>query len=227
MCGVFGFITRRGEGPDLERLKRIALITQQRGPHAFGFAWQTPDNRLATFKRPGAVADQLDNLDRCRGALAVIGHCRFATHGRPQDNRNNHPHRAGRGWLVHNGVVANYRHLTRRYRLLPQTECDSEVLGLLMARLPGALVRRAALTVRAADGQLALLGLWRNPLRLLVVRDGKPLHFGETRDGCYFASLPVGLPGNVVPVTDKCTRILRFERHRLHIEAEVSECTND
>jgi glucosamine--fructose-6-phosphate aminotransferase (isomerizing) len=222
MCGIFGFITRHGEGPDMDRLRTIAVITQQRGLHAFGLAWLTPDNRLATFKRPGAVTDCLDDLDRCRSTLAVIGHCRFATHGRPQDNRNNHPHRAGRGWLVHNGVVFNYRQIARRYGFVPKTECDSEVLGLLMARFPGTLLRRATLTVSTAESQLALFGIWRNPLRLLVVRHGKPLHVGETREGCYFASLPIGLPGNVRPVTDNHFSILRFERGRLHVEAKTS-----
>jgi glucosamine 6-phosphate synthetase-like amidotransferase/phosphosugar isomerase protein len=221
MCGVFGFITRHGEGPDMNRLKAIAWVTQQRGPHAFGLAWVTRDNRLSTFKRPGAVADCLDDLDRCRDALAIIGHCRFATHGRPQDNRNNHPHRAGRGWLVHNGVVVNHRRLVRRYGLAPRTECDSEVLGLLMARFPGSLLRRAVRTACSAVGELALLGIWRNPLRLLVVRDGKPLYIGEACHGCYFGSLPAGLPGHARPVADNYASVLKLVRGRLQID-EVS-----
>lgn len=49
-----------------------------------------------------------------RGALALIGHCRWATHGSPADNRNNHPHPAGRGWIVHNGVVFNHGELAER-----------------------------------------------------------------------------------------------------------------
>jgi glucosamine 6-phosphate synthetase-like amidotransferase/phosphosugar isomerase protein len=220
MCGIFGFITRHGDGPDLSLLKMIAVVTQQRGPHAFGLAWLTPTNRLATFKRPGAATDRLSDVDVCRGALAVVGHCRFATHGRPEDNGNNHPHRAGRGWLVHNGVVTNHERLARGYRLVRQTDCDSEVLGLLMARMPGSILRRAALTARASTGELALLGIWRNPARLLVVRGGKPLHFAETARGFYFASLPMGLPGNVLPVTDDYAGVLRFERGRLQLEAE-------
>lgn len=77
-------------GPDLARLKTIACVTEQRGTHAFGLAWLTASGRLEMFKRPGAASARLSDLDRCRDAVAVIGHCRFATHGNapPPPRRN-------------------------------------------------------------------------------------------------------------------------------------------
>ena len=105
MCGIFGFITKDGRGPDLARLRRIATETQRRGHHAFLLAWLAADGGIHTFKRPGPATANLRRLDACQDALVVVGHCRWATHGRPEDNRNNHPHPAGCGWLVHNGVV--------------------------------------------------------------------------------------------------------------------------
>ncbi len=197
MCGIFGFITKNGHGPDPQRLREIARVTQRRGPHAFGMAWLGADNQIRTFKRPGPATDNLDDMDICRGAGIVLGHCRWATHGAPEQNANNHPHPAGRGWMVHNGVVVNHHLLRSCYGLETQTECDSEVLGLLMAKFPGSILRRGVLTAGASDGALAILGVWRNPARMLVMRRGKPLHFGETRHGFYFASLPQGLPGRV------------------------------
>jgi glucosamine 6-phosphate synthetase-like amidotransferase/phosphosugar isomerase protein len=145
----------------------------------------------------------------------VIGHCRWATHGDPEDNRNNHPHPAGHGWFVHNGVVTNHGALVREFRLAPQTECDSEVLGLLMARFPGAIGLRAARTAAVAEGRLAILGVWRNPARLLIVRHGNPLCFGETDRGFYFGSLPGELPGKVMAITDGYAGVLVFDRGRL------------
>jgi glucosamine 6-phosphate synthetase-like amidotransferase/phosphosugar isomerase protein len=195
MCGIFGFITKTGDGPDPSRLKRIARETQRRGHHAFGLAWVAADGRLHAFKRPGPATADLDDLDRCAGTCIVIGHCRWATHGTPDDNRNNHPHPAGRGWLVHDGVVRNHASLVQRYRLKPRTQCDSEVLGGLVARFAGSLAARAEQTVRLAEGPLALLGVWRAPPRLLIVRHGNPLHFGEAHEGFYFGSLADGLPG--------------------------------
>ena len=217
MCGLFGFITKAGTGPELGRLRRIAAETEQRGRHAFGLAWVGVDGRLRTFKRPGAATDRLLDLEACGTALAAIGHCRWATHGDPKDNRNNHPHPAGRGWVVHNGVVRNHAALTERYRLPTKTECDSEVLGLLIARHAGALELRAARTAALADGPLALLGLWVNPVRLLMARRGRPLLFGETRDGFYFGSLPGGLPGQIKPLYDHIACTLTFHRDNLHL----------
>ena len=219
MCGVFGFMTKDGRGPDLARLKRIAAVTQQRGHHAFGLAWLGGDGRIHTYKRPGPATANLGALNTCRDATILIGHCRWATHGRPEDNRNNHPHPAGRGWLVHNGVVCNHASLVRRYGLRPQTECDSEVLGLLMARFSGRLVRRAALTASAANGNLAMLGLWRDPARLVIVRDVRPLHFGETKGGFYFGSLPEGLPGSPKSLPDGYAGVLTFDGRDLELAA--------
>lgn len=220
MCGIFGFITRDGQGPDVARLRRLALITQTRGVHAFGLAWVGADGPIQTFKRPGPAEDHLDRLKRCRQARVVIGHCRLATHGVPADNRNNHPHRAGGGYLVHNGVVFNHRELARRYGLSPQGECDSEILGLLMARGAGGLIQRAIWTAHQACGDMAILGVWRRPTRLLVVRRGRPLCFGEGREGYYFASLPEGLPSEALPVVDLYTRVLTFDGDGLHLAGD-------
>ena len=223
MCGIFGFITRAGEGPEIARLRRLALITQTRGMHAFGLAWLDEGGTIQTFKQPGAAQNYLDELERCRNAVIVIGHCRYATHGSPADNRNNHPHSAGGGYLVHNGVMHNHQELVRHYLLRPQSQCDSEVLGLLMARCPGTIAQRSAWAANQADGELAMLGVWRKPNRLLVARRGRPLCFGQGADGYYFASLPEGLPGQVQEIADDSTRVVAYERGELRLEGQPIE----
>ena len=220
MCGIFGFITSAGEGPDIARLRRLALVTQTRGAHAFGLAWLDAEGTIQTFKTPGAASDHLDELERCRSAVVMVGHCRYATHGSPRDNRNNHPHPAGSGQLIHNGVVHNHDELIRRHGLAPQTQCDSEVLALLMTRCPGTIAQRSAWVAGQAMGELALLGIWRKPARLLVSRRGRPLHFGQTNAGFYFASLPEGLPGQAKQVIDRSTRVLVYDGTGLQLESK-------
>ena len=221
MCGIFGFITSEGRGPEIARLRRIALVTQSRGDHAFGLAWLDEDGSIQTFKRPGPANACLDELDRCRNAVVVVGHCRFATHGSPLDNRNNHPHAAGAGFLVHNGVIHNHQQLVRRYHLDQQSQCDSEALGLLMARCAGSIVQRSAWAANQVQGDLAMLGVWRSPARILLTRRGRPLHFGQGRDGFYFGSLPDGLPGKAKSVADHSTRVLVYDDGVLRLDDDA------
>lgn len=220
MCGVFGFISKNGAGPDVARLKRIARITESRGRHAFGLAWED-DGGICTFKRPGAASLRLRDLDRVRGTQAVIGHCRWATSGLPEDNWNNHPHPAGRGWLVHNGIVENHLELIDEFDLDIQTECDSEVLGMLMLRAGGSILDRARYMRAETAGTMAVLGLWVNPVRMLILRSGRPMHFGEDDRGFYFASLAPQLPSRVFALKDEKAYLLTPEDGNLWMESKV------
>jgi glucosamine 6-phosphate synthetase-like amidotransferase/phosphosugar isomerase protein len=195
MCGIFGYLAKtEDDRPDLRRLRRIAEATESRGRHAFGLAWVDRRGRLHSYKRPGAATDDLGDLDACKNARAIIGHCRFATHGSWFENSNNHPHPIGSGWIVHNGVIFNYATVVREHNLPIRTDCDSEVLGLLAAKAVGPVEVRAALAIRETVGPLAFLALWTDPIRLVMARRGNPLCVGETETGAYFGSLPAYLP---------------------------------
>jgi glucosamine 6-phosphate synthetase-like amidotransferase/phosphosugar isomerase protein len=205
MCGVFGFVSYDGKGPAVGQLQRIAAVTMSRGPHAFGFAWLDGRGRLHSFKQSGRIVDSIGLLALAADARMLIGHCRFATHGDPANNLNNHPHPADGGWIVHNGVIRNYERIVQRNDFFPVSECDSEVLGLLIEEAEGTLAERCAAAVgEAGDGPLALLGLWSRPGRLVAMRSGNPLHVGEVKDGTryYLGSLAGGLPGKVRQVPD-------------------------
>ena len=142
-----------------------------------------------------------------RDARMLVGHCRYATQGDPADNINNHPHPADGGWIVHNGVIRDYAGLVEPFDLHPVSDCDSEVLGLLVEAGRGSVFDRCRAAVRAAapagepgtlfgaPQPLVLLGLWPRPDRLVAVRQGNPLHYSQVEEGDYLASLPVGLPG--------------------------------
>jgi glutamine---fructose-6-phosphate transaminase (isomerizing) len=210
MCGIFGFFGAAGAVPDMKLLRKLAIITEQRGDHAYGLAWEAA-GKIKVFKRPGPITDNLLDLEMVRKSSMMIGHCRWATHGSVEDNNNNHPHQAGRGWYAHNGVVRNYLSLTCRFGLKLRTECDSEVIGLLMAKSGGTLADRAELVKDLVEGPLAVIGLWARPNRMLLIRRGNPLHFCETKQGLYFASLPDGMPGKVWSLPDNYVRVLKNE----------------
>jgi glucosamine 6-phosphate synthetase-like amidotransferase/phosphosugar isomerase protein len=180
---------------DLGRLRTIATETMRRGPDAFGFAWIDGAGRLKMFKQAGRLVDCLGLLAMARDARMLIGHCRFATQGRPAENLNNHPHPADGGWLIHNGIIPDYRGAIRDFRLHPVSDCDSELLGMILERRPGTFLERSIAATSLADGSpLVTCGLWSRPNRLILVRRGNPLQMGKAPEGTYFASLKAGVP---------------------------------
>jgi glucosamine 6-phosphate synthetase-like amidotransferase/phosphosugar isomerase protein len=200
MCGVFGFVSYDGKGPALTTLQKIATATMVRGPHAFGFAWLDSRGRMHAFKQHGRIVDHLGLLAMAADARFLIGHCRYATHGDPANNLNNHPHPADGGWIVHNGVIRDYDRIIERNDFRPVSKCDSEVLGLLIEEGEGKLVDRCReAVVESLSGPLVMLGLWARPGRLVAMRSDNPLHVGRIRGGerYYLGSLRAELPGKV------------------------------
>lgn len=201
MCGLFGFVSKEGRRFSEEHIQEIAINTMSRGPHAWGMAWIDSRGRMKHFKQTGRVEDSLGLLAMAKDAVMLIGHCRYATHGDPENNLNNHPHPADGGWVVHNGMIGHYRELIRQHELPTTTECDSEVIGLLIERLDGTLLERCTEAVELCKGKnpFAMLGLWREGL-FVGRSNGQPLHIGETKHSYYIASLPAALPGKIYKV---------------------------
>lgn len=183
---------------DLEILAEVAEVTMTRGPHAWGMAWVTKDGRMRMFKQTGRIVDHRPLLAMAQDAVMLIGHCRFATHGSPDNNLNNHPHPSDGGWIVHNGMIHDHEAIAERNGLHTVTDCDSEVLGLLVERGRGRLIDRCAKAVTVCRGRspIVMLGLWRDSL-VAVADNGQPLHVGETGRSFYLGSLSGALPGKV------------------------------
>ena len=196
MCAIIGFM-RQKSGVDVAKaIDAMAAGNVSRGPHAFGFAWVDDRGRLKSYRSAGRITDHRGMLLKAASeAVAFIGHMRWATHGDPHDNINNHPHPADGGWIVHNGVVSNYQKLVVSRRLNPVSECDSEAIGLLIERQEGTLARRCGDAINQTEGSLAMLGLWTRPVEMVVARRGNPLNLSTSGAAVFFATLPEGMPG--------------------------------
>lgn len=202
MCAIFGFISRRRRPIRFDIVRDIVAANIIRGPHAFGFAWIDSRGRLHAYKQTGRLTDHFGALGIARDARLLIGHLRWATHGDPSENLNNHPHPVDGGWLVHNGVVRNYEALVRTKQLWNVSACDSEAIGLLIERMDGTRLARSARAAAMVEGNLATLALWSRPDALVAVRRGNPLHVARDESGVYLATLRDGLPGKPLAVRD-------------------------
>lgn len=200
MCGIYGTINGQVEPIAAKILKRIIVNTETRGNDAYGFSWVDRKGSLHMHKGKGTASENgFPHLNRLRYARYLIGHTRFTTHGDEAINKNNHPHKSGKGYIVHNGVIFNYRSLARTKKIALKTECDSEIIGSLIAYYSGK-GKNLADSVKSAmddlDGKAAIASLhYRNGKPILTLaKSDNPICFVQTTKRIYFSSLGVGFP---------------------------------
>jgi glucosamine 6-phosphate synthetase-like amidotransferase/phosphosugar isomerase protein len=227
MCGIFGFISSSGKGPNLGLLKSIATQTENRGKDAFGIAYLRKSGRLGMYKQHGPLSSRISIFSVLSDSVAVIGHCRLATHGHEWDNSNNHPHRMSDGYFVHNGIVYNYDELERDYGLLMNTDCDSEVIGLLVEKLKGPIVKCLAVALEQSFGNHAVAAIFSHPkMVMLAKKDFQSLSVHRNSEGLYFASDSSALPkeSTIFPNNMVVNYRIRNGGHQLSVqECKIAE----
>ncbi|MFT5733281.1 MAG: glucosamine--fructose-6-phosphate aminotransferase (isomerizing), partial [Planctomycetota bacterium] len=205
MCGIVGALV--GSGSVTPGLIAGLSVLEYRGYDSAGIA-VVRDGEISVRKRRGRLANLEEALmdGSMDGALAGIGHTRWATHGEPSD-ANAHPHtgRSGGLALVHNGIVENYLDLKRELLIAGEaftSETDTEVLARLIDRLwverggdEAALVAAIRDAVPRLRGYFALAILANCPTGpvLCAVRQGPPLVVGVTQEGGYLSSDMLGV----------------------------------
>src|SRR5512134_3169815 len=193
MCGIVGYVGPRDPVEILvEGLRRL----EYRGYDSAGIAVVGGNGTIAIRRAAGKLRD-LERVIAAKpllGGRYGIGHTRWATHGRPTEE-NAHPHRdcTGRIFVVHNGIIENYRELKHQLQSEGQTfvtETDTAIVAPLVEReMKGdgleTAVRRALLYMRGLFG-LVLISA-DDPNKIVTVRNGPPIVVG-LGDGEFFVA---------------------------------------
>lgn len=179
MCGIVGYIgAKRAQGILTGGLRQL----EYRGYDSAGIV--TLGNGKATLLRANGKVSELDALVEKNENTDIvgIGHTRWATHGAPSE-RNAHPHKAGDIYLVHNGIIENYKEL--KAELSNHTfvsDTDSEVLAALIDSLYDEnieLIDAVAQALKPVKGTYGIAVVsTRQPDEVVVARAGSPLIIG-------------------------------------------------
>lgn len=106
----------------------------RQGPHAYGWMSYNEKTNVISYDK---YVGRSDTAEAYKNVLYgvdpkakwMVGHTRFATHGNPEDLRNDHPIPHGKIIGVHNGVLSNHEEiLALTGREDPKTVVDSEAI---------------------------------------------------------------------------------------------------
>ena len=187
MCGIFGYVgTRTAEPILIEGLRTL----EYRGYDSSGIF--VPG--YGTVKAVGPIDRLASKITETIPGTSGIAHTRWATHGAPTE-RNAHPHSdmSGTVWIVHNGIIENYREL--REGLMVQgitfkSETDTEVLAKLIGTYNrGSLYEAVHTALKMVRGTYGIAVLSeQNPNEIIVARMGSPLVLGVGVEGHFVSS---------------------------------------
>lgn len=201
MCGIVGYIGKEEALPILiNGLKAL----EYRGYDSAGIAVLSKSG----VKEKKSVG-QVDVLEKATGngtdfnGSLGIAHTRWATHGAPSE-ANAHPHSdcSRRVFLVHNGIIENYKELKnylsdRGHIFKSETDTES-VAHLIEDFLKGSKDFKTALfdTLKMIRGAYALAIIdANNPQTLYAAKLSSPLVIGVGKDENFLASDPSAIIG--------------------------------
>lgn len=193
MCGIFGYVGSERAGPIL--LGGLRTL-EYRGYDSAGL--YVPG--YGVVKAVGPIETLAAKIGDDIIGTSGIAHTRWATHGAPTEV-NAHPHGSADGtlWLVHNGIIENYREIRAQLSLQGiacASDTDSEVLAaLIAARYDGAdLVQAVKDALREVRGTYGIAVMHTaSPHSIIAARSGSPIVIGVGTDGHFVSSDPSAL----------------------------------
>jgi glucosamine--fructose-6-phosphate aminotransferase (isomerizing) len=227
MCGIVGYIGKKEATPILlDGLKQL----EYRGYDSAGVAVMH-DRKITAVKAVGKVAE-LENKVQERKTPIVgsvgIAHTRWATHGVVSE-KNTHPHFScdKNIFVVHNGIVENYKELKaqlikKRHTFVSET--DTEVIAHLIEDTLGedptlSLEDAVWFALDQIHGTYGIAVLdKRYPEKIVAARNFSPLLIGVGKDEYILASDATAVlkhTNQVIYLNDGEIAVLTPSEHRI------------
>ncbi|MBN7289172.1 MULTISPECIES: glutamine--fructose-6-phosphate transaminase (isomerizing) [Campylobacter] len=200
MCGIVGYIgNKEKKSVILNGLKEL----EYRGYDSAGMAVMSGD-KIDYFKAVGKLENLADKVKdfTSEGFGVAIGHTRWATHGKPTEI-NAHPHLGEHSFVVHNGIIENYKELkeeleAKGVKFISQT--DTEVIVHLFEEMlkekKDAFKAYEATIARLRGAYATLLITKTEPDKIFFAKDAAPMAIGKSdAKEVYFASSDAPLIG--------------------------------
>lgn len=223
MCGIIAYTGKR---PSKDLLLDGLRALEYRGYDSAGLFVAG----AGLVKAVGPVAELAGKVPADFVGTAGIAHTRWATHGAPKEN-NAHPHKddAGSIYIVHNGIIENYKELKDKLEKAGRTfysETDSEIIANLISekrKHTETLEQAVTETLKELRGTygIAVMEI-TNPHKIVVARMGSPLVLGIGDGENFIASDPTPImrhtknviylnDGEIAIVTDTSYDIFTLE----------------
>ncbi|MCH7516289.1 MAG: glutamine--fructose-6-phosphate transaminase (isomerizing) [Bacteroidetes bacterium] len=193
MCGIVGYIGEKNCVPILiNGLKRL----EYRGYDSAGIGIINNGNS-EIIKNKGKVSVLEENVNNLHLTANIgIGHTRWATHGIPNEiNAHPHSNESGSLFLIHNGIIENYRTIKTDLQNLGykfKSDTDSEVLVHLIDHFINKgydLCKSVQFALNEVVGTYGIAVIYNNePDKLIAARKGSPLVVGLGENENFIAS---------------------------------------
>lgn len=199
MCGIVGYVgNKNAQNFLISGLKRL----EYRGYDSAGIVTLDESGKATLLRAKGKISNLEEKLaSNKRDDKIGIGHTRWATHGEPSE-KNAHPHQAGEIYLVHNGIIENYKDLKNTLKEHKfKSETDTEVLAALINSFykdgSHTLVNAVVQALKLVKGTYGIAVVSRKcPDEIVVARSGSPLVIGVGHDETLIASDASALVGH-------------------------------
>jgi glucosamine--fructose-6-phosphate aminotransferase (isomerizing) len=191
MCGIFAYTGKKESLPIL--LDGLTSL-EYRGYDSAGIYIA----ESGAVKSVGAVDNLKLKISEAMRGTSGIAHLRWATHGEPSE-ANAHPHHdaAGDVWVVHNGIIENFKELKEQ---LTQKGCvflsstDTEVLAHLISQHLAEKKDFEKAVIAALNDVKGTYGIAvsyrKEPDKIIAARCGAPVVLGIGNEENFIASDP-------------------------------------